>query len=128
MERESKTSSGRPSSATSDLDALAQRWLERRETGLNARERADLRGWLTAPEHAAAFARADSARTELDWLLHAGTLDAVLDELDLRARQRRRRRQTLATVASVVALAVGVTWIAWPRRPVMSPTPGNSST
>ena len=128
MEREPKTSSGHSSNETSDVDALAQRWLERRETGLNARERAELRGWLMNPEHAAAFARVDSARTELDWPLHAGTLDAVLDELDLRARKRRRRRQTLATVASVAALVVGLTWIAWPRRPAISPTPGNSST
>jgi len=128
MERESKTSSGQPSSTTSEVDVLAQRWLERRETGLNARERAELRGWLMVPQHAAAFARADSARTELDWPLHAGTLDAVLDELDLRARKRRRRRQTVASVASVAALALGLMWSAWPRRPAISPTPANSST
>ena len=54
-----------------DLQAAAG-WVTKRDAGLNAEERRQLRAWLAAdPRHALAFARADQGRTELDWPLHA---------------------------------------------------------
>src|SRR5438309_1293583 len=114
MDRESKPSSSGRSDASGAVAALAERWIARREAGLDASERFELRTWLAAPEHAAAFASADSGRTELDWPLHTGSLDAVLDELDCRARKRRSRRRTMGSAA---ALAVVVLAIGWSLRP-----------
>jgi transmembrane sensor len=93
---------------------MAAGWIARRKAGLTAVERADLRAWLSAdPRHAAAFARADAGRDELDWPLHAGAIDDLLAGLETRARQRRRRRGVMAAMAAVVLLA-GMTW-RWQR-------------
>lgn len=55
-------------------------------------------------------------RSALDWPVEAGTVEALLCELDARARQRRRHR--LAAAGCVAAMLVaGVLWVA-PRAPL----------
>jgi transmembrane sensor len=97
---------------TPDFQVAATGWLARRDAGLSVGEREQLRAWLAAdPRHAAAFAAADVARTELDWPLHAGATDEILAGLERRARRRHRRRATvIATAAAAVILLVAAAW------------------
>jgi transmembrane sensor len=97
---------------TPDFQAAAAGWLARRDAGLSAGEREQLRVWLAAdPRHAAAFAAADVARTELDWPLHAGATDEIIAGLDERARLRRRRRTgVVATAAAAVMVVIATLW------------------
>lgn len=95
-----------------DLQAAAAGWLARRDAGLSGGEREQLQAWLAAdPRHAAAFAAADGARTELDWPLHAGATDEILAGLEARARRRRRRRiQAMTTAAAAAFVLLAATW------------------
>jgi len=97
---------------TPDLQAAATRWLARRDAGLSGGEREQLQAWLAAdPRHAAAFAAADAARTELDWPLHAGATDEILAGLDARAQRRRQRKiRAMTTVAAAAFVLLAVTW------------------
>lgn len=86
------------------LARLAATWVRRRDEGLDEEGRRQLRAWLAADaSHAAAFALADTAGTELDWPLHSGTVDEVIAGLESRAQKRRTRR---LAAGSIVALAV----------------------
>src|SRR5687767_10634370 len=92
---------------TPDPHTVAVDWVAKRDAGLTAGEREQLRAWLAAhPRHAAAFAAADSARTELDWPLHAGAAEEIIGGLKQRAARRRRRRVSAAIVGSVAALVL----------------------
>jgi transmembrane sensor len=96
-----------------DLQA-ADGWVAKRDAGLNADERRQLRAWLAAdPRNAIAFARADRGRTELDWPLHAGALDDVLAGLEIRARKRRSHRQVALSAAACAVAILGLC-LAWP--------------
>src|ERR1043166_3485761 len=104
------------------LAALAAQWVEKRDRGLEPSERRDLQSWLSAnPKHAAAFAQADTARTEFDWPLHSGTVDRMLMGLEACARRRRTRRQTLAGVGFALVLMLALIFV---RRSVTPPESG----
>lgn len=101
------------SSRPAALVAAAANWVEKRDHGLTPAERHELQAWLKADRrHAAAFAKADTTRTEFDWPLHAGTVDAVLTGLATRARTRRTRRKTAAAacVAATLMLTMALGW------------------
>jgi transmembrane sensor len=101
------------------LVAAAETWVRRHRAGLDAEGRRELLAWLAAdPRHAAAYTRADPAGTELDWPLHSGLTEQVLERLDLLAQKRRkRRRRSALTVSALAAVAVALaTGLLWPRR------------
>lgn len=106
----------RPHPGNSDSAALAakaEQWIARRECGLTPVERRELQAWLMADrQHAAAFAKADAARTEFDWPLYAGAVDKVLAGLETRTRTRRTRRRTAAAagVTAMLMLAIAFAW------------------
>lgn len=86
--------------------ALARRWIARRDAGLDATDRAELKRWLAAdPAHRRALLEADPQRTEVDWALRADVTDDVLAVLERRARTRRNRRTLLAGAVCGAALA-----------------------
>lgn len=126
MDPEAKPVSS-PSTAASGLAALARRWVERRDQGLTPGEQRELQVWLSAGrEHAAAFARADTFRTEFDWPLHAGVVDELLTGLATRAASRQRRRRGVISMAAAVVMVFGLS-ILW-RSPVETVTrPGTST-
>ncbi len=104
-----------------DLAPLAQEWVRRMRAGLALDERRALRAWLAAnPAHAAAFSRADSERTPLDWPLHAGAMDEVIIEVRRRAVRRKKRRRTVAACAAAMVL-LAVAGGAWSLRLPMAP-------
>lgn len=103
---------------SSDSSQAATLWVARRDSGLNAAESRELCAWLAAsPEHAAAFSKADTRQTELDWPLHSGTIGQILAGVETRARQRRRRRRSIVKVGAgvgalgvLMAVALGFWW------------------
>lgn len=102
-----------PTTSVAEITAQAEAWVRRRDGGLDPTERHELRAWLAADSrHAEAFTQADRARTELDWPLHSGAMDEVLDGLRQRANKRRVRRRTTSVVAAAFAIviAIGAAW------------------
>ncbi len=90
--------------------ARARRWIARRDAGLDATDRAELKRWLAAdPAHRRALLEADPQRSDVDWALRADAVDDVLAVLEHRARARRNRRTLLAGAACAAALALVAT-------------------
>ena len=107
--------------------ADARAWVARREAGLDALARHDLQQWLAAdPAHARAFAQADEQRSDVDWALHVGAVDEVIEGLQQRARVRRGRRRLAVGVAAVALMCVGL-FIREEAQPVPSSAPHRSS-
>jgi transmembrane sensor len=93
----------------SAIMAAARVWVTRREAGLDAPARHELQRWLAAdPMHARAFARADEQRSDVDWALHVGAVDEVVEGLQQRARVRRSRRRVAVSVAAVALMCLGL--------------------
>lgn len=87
------------------LPGIASRWVQRREAGLSSVEQRELRAWLAADSrHAEAFAKADTRPSELNWPIHTGTAERVLEGLQARARRRRARGRRLGSAVALVAL------------------------
>jgi len=88
----------------------AANWVARRDAGLTDREEGDYIAWLDAdPRHRAAMTRLDFTWKSLDRPLTIGIADAVLCELDHRAR-RRRRSLAFAVAAFVLLVGAGAGW------------------
>lgn len=107
---------------TPDIQAAARGWLAKREAGLSFGDREKLEAWLAAdPRHSAAFAAVDTARTELDWPLHAGATAEILAGLEARARRRQRRKiQVIATAAAAAFVLFVATWRGLPGTDVQT--------
>jgi transmembrane sensor len=111
-------------------DAAAA-WKARADSGLSRREEAELRVWLDAdPRHRAALARFDLIWDKLDLPFSFGAADALMRELDIRAR-RRRRRVISAVAGAALLVAAGLSWrLAIPRSgigPAVATVPGASA-
>ncbi len=108
------------------IAAVAALWAERYARGMSESERAEFKTWLAAdPEHPRAFARANPAHVDCDWVWQAGVADEVVTRLAERARRRRQRRRVLASAgAAGLLLALGVTWQA--RAPSASGPPAGA--
>jgi len=108
MSSEPRTPADLPPGDESAIQQLAAEWLARREAGMSDRERGELESWLAAdPQHARAFAVADTDRMELDWPLHAGVTDAVLIGFERRERHRARRQKFVISFAVASLAAIG---------------------
>ena len=103
--------------------ADARSWVARREAGLDTQARHDLQQWLAAdPSHKKAFALADEQRSDVDWALHVGAVDEVIEGLQQRARVRRSRRRVAVGVAAVALMGMGFFIREQaPRAPVSTP-------
>jgi transmembrane sensor len=116
MNRDSSTEAEDPA-----VFAQARAWVAARNSGMDARRQSELRQWLAAdPAHRAAFAAADSKRSDVDWALHVGVVDEVLAGLERRARRRRRRRLA-ALCATAGALVVAGLIPGWRTRNTDTP-------
>lgn len=101
-------------------DALAARWIARRDAGLSEAEAAEFARWRDAdPRHAAALARFETAWSALARPRETGGAAALSREYAA-VRARSRRRRVLAGGATVAAALFAAVW--WPR-PVSLPTP-----
>lgn len=113
-----------PPSHQEDIDAVAARWVARRDAGLGAEEVAALAAWRDAdPRHAAALARFDSAWAALSRPRHAHATSALRGEVDALRRRRTRRNWRLA--AGAAALLCG--GLALTQR-LSPPAPGSAET
>ena len=122
MNRHPKTCLGRAASEEIPISAAireaAANWVARRDAGLSAHDESEYTAWLEADAgHRAAVDRLDFTWKALDRPLTTGTADAVLCELEHRARLRRRRRIALAAAAAVLLLGAGVGWRTMQREP-----------
>ena len=72
--------------------AQAESWVALRDRELSDKQRRELERWLAeSPLHRQAFAQADTKMTDIDWALHAGAVDEILEGLQAKTRQRIRR-------------------------------------
>jgi transmembrane sensor len=101
-------------------DALAARWIARRDAGLSETEAAEFARWRDAdPRHAAALARFETAWSALARPRETGGTAGLARELAA-VRARSRRRRALAGGATVAAALFASVW--WPR-PAPLPAP-----
>ncbi|OAM90798.1 FecR domain-containing protein [Termitidicoccus mucosus] len=105
---------------TEAVSAAAARWVARRDAGLSPSETAELGQWLDADaRHKAAFEHYARAWSTFDRPGRAGARDAMMRELQTRAKHRRARR-----VRAVAAVACAVVIFAFAAlRPSGSPPP-----
>jgi transmembrane sensor len=95
---------------TEAVSAAAARWVARRDAGLSPSETAELGQWLDADaRHKAAFEHYARAWSTFERPVRAGARDAMMRELENRAR-RRRARAVAAIACVVVAFAFFALW------------------
>jgi len=102
------------------IEAQARRWVALRDQGIKKIQRAELERWLAEdPSHRKAFKEADAKRTDVEWALHAGAVDEVLEGLQKRSHHRKRRRLVSAGVTAALVLFAVSFWQT--GRPAASP-------
>lgn len=112
-------------------DAVAARWLARRDAGLTPAEQAEFVAWLAAdPAHEAAWHAVDSAWRAFDAPLDHGLADGMVLALASRRRQRRQKRTFVfwsAGLAAAACLAVVFFLRRTPASPTSITTPASVS-
>lgn len=94
---------------------VAADWLARRDTGLRPAEERALADWLAAaPEHAEAWAEAESLWQALDAARTQGLAEGMVSELTARERRRRWRVQLGWAAGLAAAAAVAVLFFVQP--------------
>lgn len=99
----------RDASREREIDAIASRWVIRRQAGLDAAEERELAEWMAAdPAHQKAFQRLAAMSAVLARAEKKGTKDFILTQLAVRTRKRQQRRTAYAVAASVLAFLLAV--------------------
>lgn len=98
-----------PTPSQNEIDAIASRWIVRRDAGLAPAEEAEFQRWQRAdPRHADAIARKDEAWKVFERPRRSGQADLLLQRLTQRAATRRRRRLGGAAALVVLLLATAM--------------------